>query len=110
MNTFNLKSVNEASEELIGQNAEYLIKYIYEKKTVHPYTDPLIRIGLALKTLLKAHCEIPLSTISPVMDDLTEIINQATDPAIRKVYLEELKFLQSCSINDDLISLNTTNT
>ena len=107
MNTFNLKQVNEATEILIGQNAEYLIKYIYDNKEIAPYTDPIIRIGLALKTLLKANCEIPIDTISSVIDDLSELINTTKDRAARKTYLEELKFIQSCSINDDLISLNT---
>ena len=108
MNTFNLKQVNEATEELIGQNAEYLIKYIYDNKELTPYKDPIVRIGLSLKTLLKANCEIPLATISPVIDDLSELINKTSDVLLRKTYLEELKFVQSCSINDDLISLNTT--
>jgi hypothetical protein len=108
MNTFNLKPVNEATEELIGQNAEHLIKYIYDNKEVIPYKDPIIRIGLSLKTLLKANCEMPIDTISPVIDDLSELINTTTDITQRKTYLEELKFIQSCSINDDLISLNTT--
>jgi len=107
-NTFNLVQVALATEELIGHNAEYLISYINEHKTEAPYTDALTRIGLVLKILLKlkANPGLPMKVLSPTIEDLTTLINTSADTA-RKVYRDELKYIQSCTLNDDLISLNT---
>ena len=107
MNTFNLPSVNEATAELIGQNAVYLIDYIYANRSKAPYTDPLIRVGLVLKTLLKSNQELDMKTLSPAIEDLTTLINTTKDDTLRRAFNDELKYLQSCSVNDDLISLNT---
>jgi hypothetical protein len=107
-NTFNLVQVNEATAELIGHNAAYLINYIYAHKDRAPYSDPLTRVGLVLKTLLKSNRDMDIQTLSPPIEDLTVLINEAVDPALRRTYLDELKYLRSCALNDDLISLNTT--
>jgi hypothetical protein len=108
MNTFNLAEVNNATDMLIGQNAEYLINYIYEHQKIEPYVNPVIRIGLALKILLKSNKEFTITTLSPTIDDLTLLINSSPDSELRKTYIDELKYVQSCTLNDDLISLNTT--
>ena len=107
-NTFNLPQVNDATAELIGHNAIYLINYVYANKDRAPYSDAVTRVGLVLKTLLKSNRDIDIQTLSPTIDDLTLLINEAVDPVIRSTYLDELKYLRSCALNDDLISLNTT--
>ena len=107
-NTFNLPQVNDATVELIGHNAVHLINYIYAHKDRAPYSDALTRVGLVLKMLLKSNRDMDIQTLSPTIDDLTVLINEAVDPGTRRTYLDELKYLRSCALNDDLISLNTT--
>ena len=108
MNTFNLPAVNEATADLIGQNAEHLINYIYANVDMFPYTDPLIRVGLVLKTLLKCNRILTMQTLSRPIEDLTTLINDASTELSRRSFIDELKYIQSCTLNDDLISLNTT--
>jgi hypothetical protein len=108
--TFEMDEVNNACTQLVSDNAEVLIDYIYRNTDRTPYNNPLIRIGLVLKTLLRSGNEtvtINAATIEPATKDLTDLISKATCPVERKIYTDELKFLRSCTLLDDLISLNT---
>ncbi len=108
--TFELDDVNNASVQLISDNAESLINYIYDNTEKEPYNDPLTRVGLVLKTLLKSGGEsvtIKASVIEPATDDLQNLITGCENLVQQKIYTDELKFLRSCTLLDDLISLNT---
>ena len=108
--TFELDDVNNASVQLISDNAESLINYIYDNTEKEPYNDPLTRIGLVLKTLLKSGGEsvtIKANVIEPATDDLQNLITGCENLVQQKIYTDELKFLRSCTLLDDLISLNT---
>lgn len=108
--TFELESVNNACSQLISDNAQHLIRYIYSHQQDYPYNDPKTRVGLVLKTLLKTGNEVATvksDAIEPAIKDLTKLINESPSQSERNVYTDELKFLGSCTILDDLISLNT---
>lgn len=108
--TFALDDVDEACAQLVSDNAELLIEYIYQNTDRAPYNNPITRIGLVLRTLLRSGNEavtVNSSTIEPATHDLIELIAKATNPVERKIYTDELKFLRGCTLLDDLISLNT---
>ncbi len=107
--TFELTEVKDATMKLIADNADHLVKYIYENKGRAPYTDPSIRVGLVMKTLLKTDNAIKSDTIEPAINDLLLLISQTTDSRRTEVYQEELRFLKSCTILDDMITLNAGN-
>jgi hypothetical protein len=108
--TFELGDVNNACVQLISDNAESLINYIYNNTDKEPYTNPVTRIGLVLKTLLRSGGEsvtIKANVIEPATDDLQNLITGCDNLVQQKIYTDELKFLRSCTLLDDLISLNT---
>lgn len=108
--TFELPEVNEACALLISENAEVLIDYIYQNTHRAPYDNPSVRVGLVLKTLLRAGndaTKVSTSTIEQATSDLTELLAHSNSSVERKIYTDELKFLRSCTMLDDLISLNT---
>lgn len=108
--TFELPEVNNACSQLISENASLLIDYIYNNTDRAPYNDPIMRVGLVLKTLLRSGNDsvtVNASTIEPATKDLQVLVNNAQSPIQRSIYMEELKFLRGCTLLDDLISLNT---
>lgn len=109
--SFELPEISDACGILISRNAEHLINNIYENATVEPFDNPVIRVGLVLKTLLRTGNEsakVTADCIEPATSDLMELISNAETAIERKIYTDELKFLRSCTLLDDLISLNTT--
>ena len=105
--TFELPEVKEATLKLITDNAPHLINYIYNNRHISPYNNPQVRIGLVMKTLLKTETNTDSSIIEPAINDLVALISETKDPRIANVYTEELRFLRSCTILDDMITLNT---
>ncbi len=108
--SFELPEVKEATLKLITDNAEHLINYIYSNKSIHPYNKSNVRVGLVIKTLLKTDSNIsPIksASIEPAINDLLELISETKNPRVIAVYQEELRFLKSCTILDDMITLNT---
>jgi hypothetical protein len=108
--TFELPEVNDACGLLISENAELLIDYIYNHTDRPPYDNPTVRVGLVLKTLLRSGSDtakVSASSIEQATADLTELLAHSNNVVERKIYTDELKFLRSCTMLDDLISLNT---
>lgn len=110
--SFDLKSVQSASLDLISRNAEYLIKSIYEHKTEEPYTDPRVRVGLVLKTLFRASDSstaviVDHQVISPALEDLSRLLARATSKEEKQLYMDELTFLERCTQLEELVTLNT---
>ena len=108
--TFELLEVKEATLTLISENAKHLINYIYDNKERKPYNIPNIRIGLVMKTLLKTDStsySVSAETLEPVIEDLLFLISDCKDNGMVEVYRDELRFLRSCCILDDMITLNT---
>ena len=108
--TFELPEVNDACALLISENAEVLIEYIYNNTDRAPYDNPVTRVGLVIKTLLRAGNDVVnvnAAVIEPATKDLHGLIDGAASPVERKIYTDELTFLQRCTLLDDLISLNT---
>ena len=115
MHTFTQQEVNLATNDLIGHNAEHLITYIYNHLEHPPYNKVEVRIGLVVKILLKAtennedgNCKIIDSSIlAPVIDDVTGLISRTEDRTTVACLTDELKFIQNCALDYDLITLNT---
>ena len=110
--TFELESVQKACLDLISQNAEHLIRHFYSQLNEAPYDSPIIRVGLALKTLLRStdSCStvtVNTDAINPVINDLTGLIAKASTVIERRMLTDELTFLQRCTQLDELVSLNT---
>lgn len=110
--TFKLPEVTEACVGLISENAEHLINFIYQHADRSPYDDAKVRVGLAIKIILKP-CEdtevvLEPTVLEPVMQDLEELIRTADTQTERRIYTDELRYIRDCTIRDDLISLNTT--
>lgn len=108
--SFERPEVGTACAELISRNAEYLINYIYDHTEEPPFNDPYIRVGVVLKTLLRSGNDsvvVNSNVIEPATQDLTDIVANTTTQVERSIYIEELKFLRTCTLLDDLISLNT---
>ena len=108
--SFELPEVKEATLKLITDNAEHLINYIYANPSKEPYNKSPVRVGLVIKTLLKtdsATKPIKSTTIEPAINDLLSLISETKDQRVIAVYQEELRFLKSCTILDDMITLNT---
>lgn len=111
--TFELPLVKEATQKLISDNATLLINSIYSKKDESPYDDPVVRVGLVLKTLLRSGSEtntraISSDIIDPALEDLLSLIKETTDQQQKEIYSEELRFLHSCTLLDDMITLNAS--
>jgi hypothetical protein len=105
--TFKLPQVQHATEVLITENADHLINYIYTNQDVAPFNEPTVRVGLSLKTVLKAKDgTINSMTLLPVIEDLRILLAATEDPAQCEIYQMEIKFLYKCMQLDDLISLN----
>jgi hypothetical protein len=108
--SFELPEVKEATLKLITDNAEHLINYIYANTSNEPYHKSTVRVGLVIKTLLKTDSTnnpIKSTTIEPAINDLLALIGETKDQRVIAVYQEELRFLKSCTILDDMITLNT---
>ena len=108
--SFELPEVKEATAQLISDNAEHLSNYIYKHTKEAPYNSPIVRVGLVLKTMLKIADNVnPVKseTIEPAINDLMQLISTSKDASLTEVYQEELRFLKSCIILDDMITLNT---
>lgn len=109
-----LNNVKEATAELVANNAELLIKYIYEHCEDHPYDTAEVRVGLVIKTLLKATGTFSSELMSSVVDDIKDLMKDKDylstfrSPSERKAALNyELSFINKYIQLDDLISLNT---
>jgi hypothetical protein len=105
--TFELPEVKEATMKLIADNSTHLINYVYQHRTESPYDSALVRVGLVMKTLLKTDKTVSHEIIEPAVNDLLTIISETLDFRLKEVYTEELRFLKSCCILDDMITLNT---
>jgi hypothetical protein len=110
--SFDLKSVQSASLDLISKNAEHLIRYIYSHKDEEPYTDSRVRVGLVLKTLFRSAdsestVTVDHEVIAPALDDLTRLLARTVSKEQKQIYMDELTFLERCTQLEELITLNT---
>lgn len=108
--TFELPEVKQATQQLISDNSEHLIRYIYEHIDKAPYNDPKIRVGLVLKTLLRSGDvtnTVSSEAVDPAIDDLQSLLTAEKNPSQRDTYAHEIRFLKHCTILDDMITLNT---
>ena len=112
VHTFELESVQSACLDLIAQNAEHLIGHIYSHIGQAPYNDQRIRVGLALKTLLRSTDSgdtviVNSEVLNPVIHDLTELLSKSSSSLERRMLTDELTFLERCTQLEELVSLNT---
>lgn len=114
--TTELSSVKDATADLIAKNAEYLIQYVYDHRNTIPYNHAEIRIGLVIKTLLKASGHFSSVLMTPVVDDIMDLVHDTVYlktfplPDKRKqALMNELTFINKYIQLDDLVSLNTLN-
>lgn len=108
--TFERPGINDACADLIAENAEQLINYINQNMHRAPYNNPVTRVGLVFKILLRTGnntTKVSESAIEQATTDLKYLLAHSTDPVEQKIYTDELIFLRKCTALDDLISLNT---
>ena len=108
--TFEMPGINDACADLIAENAEHLISYINQNVHRHPYDNPVTRVGLVFKILLRSGnttTKVSEAAIEQATSDLKHLLSHSTDPVEQKIYTDELIFLRKCTALDDLISLNT---
>ena len=109
-----IDGINEASFRLILDNAEHLIRYIYEHANSRPYDDAEISVGLAIKILIKSNETYSSELLQPIVDDLEDLINDNEyldnfdDPISKKEALcKQLSLINKFMELDETISLNT---
>jgi len=86
-----------------------LIGYIYAHKEEAPFNEPIVRVGLSMKTVLKAaDGSVNSVALLPVIEDLRALLDGAANDRESEIYQMEIKFLYKCMQLDDLISLNTS--
>lgn len=107
------RGIDNASTELIIENAEHLIEYIYANKTKMRYSDPEIRIGLTLKILLKTNKCFERDLLIPVIEDIEYLLENSgylrlfNNPDARKEGLsKELLLVNKYIELSDTITLN----
>lgn len=112
--TVELENVKSATADLVANNAELLIRYIYDHREQVPYETAEVRVGLVMKTLLKATGTYSSELMNQVIDDIKDLLNDRkylqtfASPGERKAALNyELSFINKYIQLDDLISLNT---
>lgn len=67
--------ISEAVTSLLIDNAAYLIEFIYLNNNIEPYNDPEIRIGLAIKILLKTNTYYDIVVLQPIINDINNLMN-----------------------------------
>jgi hypothetical protein len=102
-----VKGIESAGFDLIVQNAEHLIGYIYNHTNTRPYSDPEIRLGLVVKILLKSNTNYSRDLLQPVIDDIETLMSETEDPVRHTGLSMELSLLSKFLELDDSISLNT---
>lgn len=108
--TFELSTIKQATVELLSQNAEHLIGYIYENKITAPFNDAVTRVGLTLKVLLRGEHDtntVSKECLEPAIEDLETLLSDTSiTRSQRDVYEKELRFLNHCTMLDDIVTLN----
>jgi hypothetical protein len=108
--TFEREDVKGATAQLIQDNAETLIKFIYNNKDKCPYNSPHVRVGLTLKTLLKINTHnrpIDGDVLEEAIEELKALRDSSKDAIQHGIYDDELRYLQCCIIHSDMVTLNT---
>jgi hypothetical protein len=110
--SLNNKDIKEAAADLLNNNAETLINYIYHS-TGSVYINPEVRIGLSIRILAKTHKSYDEALISLILADIEALRNNTDyllmfkDPKGRRQALdEEYALVQGYVDMDDTISLN----
>lgn len=101
------KSVKHAGLQLITDNAEHLISYIYENIHRSPYDDVETRAGLAVKILLQTGVRGSSEILNPIAEDLNSMLNDPThlqNESKRKALNDELLLINKLLILDEEIS------
>ena len=102
------KGIESAGFDLIVQNAEHLIEYIYSHTDTAPYSNVEIRVGLVVKILIKSNRNYSQDLLKPVINDIEELLSLNIDNPKRHEGLSmELQLLNKFQELDDSISLNT---
>ena len=106
--------IRDASFTLIVDCAEHLINFVYNNQHTSPYDKPEIRVGLAVKILLKSEQNYESKMIEPIICDLEdmlsneEYVNSFPDPEAKRAAISsELTLMNKYVELDDTITLNT---
>ena len=109
-----VEGIREAGFDLMVQNAEHLIKFIYQNTDKSPYDSPEVRIGLVIKILIRSNTNYTADLLQPVVDDMQNLLSDQDylckfdDPSERRNALsKELTLINKFMELDETISLNT---
>jgi len=112
---FNIPDIKNVYIQLLNDNLQYLVDYIYANSDKEPYNSPSIRVALAMQMILSSDQLIPYQTSSMIAKDIEELrhndeyTNQWANPSLkRKALGKELEMLKKHTEIDETMSLNLT--
>lgn len=112
---YNIPEMKQVYVQLLNDNLQHLIEYIYFNKDKQSYNSPSIRVALAMQMILASDQLIPYQLSSMIAKDIEDLrkddeyIHQWDNPSLKKrALLKELEFLKKHTEIDETISLNLT--
>lgn len=106
--SMNNRNIKDAATDLLNNNADYLINYIYQQSYA-----PEVRIGLSIRILAKTNRTYNDELINLILSDIEKLRNNTdyllgfSDPKSRREALdEEYALVQGYIDMNDTISLN----
>jgi hypothetical protein len=113
---YRIPELKQVYVQLLNDNLEYMINFIYTNKEKPQYSSPSIRVGLAMQMLLASQQLIPYQLSALIAKDIEDLrkddeyTNLWQNPALkRKALGKELEFLRKHTEIDETISLNMAN-
>ncbi len=109
-----LSGLDNIANELILQNAEHLVNYIYQHSHEIPYDRPEVRVGLCIKILINSKQTYKPELLSWIVDDIETLLSNEQHMKQYKIKMkradaltQELSLINKLLDLDDTISLNT---
>lgn len=68
-------NIDKYSSQLLIDNAQNLITYIYNHVDEEPYSNAETRVGLAIKILLKTNSCFDIIVLQPIIVDIENLMN-----------------------------------
>ena len=112
---YNASDIRPIYVQLLNDNLQHLIEYIYANTDKDAYKSASTRVALAMQMILASNQLIPYQISSLIAKDIEELkknddyINQWENPTLkRKALTKELEFLKKHTEIDETMSLNLT--
>ncbi len=113
---FSIPNINSVYIQLLNDNLQYLIEYIYSHSTIQPYDVAATRVALSMQMILSSDQLVPYQLSSLIAKDIEELrkndeyTNLWSNPTLkRKALSKDLEMLKKHTEIDENISLNSEN-